>query len=107
MSLTMLGERIYEVLLRQLAKPDPLISYGDLIRAMGPLPPPDSDLKPNDPRLFDALGEIVRVCQNNKPPLPVLTSIVVRRQEDGSLGMPGPGYFALVFPKARSDSARL
>jgi hypothetical protein len=71
------------------------------------LPSPDTDLKPNDQRLFEALGEIVRACQSHRPPLPALSSLVVRRTEDGSLGTPGPGYFALVFPGVREETARL
>lgn len=107
MSLSPLAERVYQALLRQLRLPSPLISYGDLVRALGPLPPGDTDLKANDQRLFEALGEIFRACQSNKPPLPALTSVVVRRTADGSLGTPGPGYFALVFPQVREETARL
>ena len=106
MNLSPLAERIYQTLLRRLDLADPLFSYGDLVRTLGPLPPPDSNLKANDQRLFDALGEIHRACQNNNPPLPALTSIVVRRSEDGTLGMPGPGYFALVFPQVADQRAR-
>ena len=107
MSLSPLAERIYRTLLRQRRPPTPLISYGDLVRALRPLPPPDTDLKPNDQRLFEALGEIFRACRSHRPPLPVLSSIVVRRAEDGSLGTPGPGYFALVFPQVPEETARL
>jgi len=107
MSLSPLAERIYQTLVRQLRLPDPLISYGDLVRALGSLPPPDTNLKPKDPRLFEALGEISRACQSNEPPLPALSSIVVRRTADGSPGTPGPGYFALVFPQVREETARL
>jgi hypothetical protein len=107
MSLSPLAERIYQTLLQQLRLPNPLISYGDLVRALGPLPPPDTNLKANDQRLFEALGEIFRACQSNKPPLPALTSIVVRRTADGSLGTPGLGYFALAFPQVREETARL
>ena len=107
MSLSPLAERIYQTLTRQLRLPKPLISYGDLVRALGPLAPPNTNLKPNDLRLFEALGEICRACQSNNPPLPTLSSIVVRRAEDGSLGAPGPGYFALVFPQARNETTRM
>jgi hypothetical protein len=107
MSLSPLAERIYQTLLRQLRLPDPLISYGDLIRALGPLPPPDANLKANDSRLFDALGEIGHACRSHNPPLPVLTSIVARRSEDGHLGTPGAGFFALVFPQVQQETARL
>jgi hypothetical protein len=107
MRLSPLAQGIYEVLLRQLQLPNPLISYGELIRALGPLPPPYADLKPNDQRLFEALGEVLRACQSNKPPLPVLTSIVVRRTADGSLGTPGSGYFVHAFPQARDEATRL
>jgi hypothetical protein len=83
-----------------------LISYGELVWALGPLPPPYEDLKPNDQRLFDALEEIFHACRSSRPPLPVLPSIVVRRTEDGSLGTPGAGYFALMFPGVQDEAAR-
>jgi hypothetical protein len=107
MSLSPLAERIYQTLLRQLRLPNPLISYGDLVRAVGPLPSPDTELKANDPRLFEALGEILRACQSSKPPMPALTSIVVRRSADGSLGTPGAGYFAVGFPQVRDETKRV
>jgi hypothetical protein len=107
MSLSPLAEQIYQTLVRRLRFPDPLISYGDLVRALGPLPPPYTDLEANDKRLFDALAEILRACQNHKPPLPALTSIVVRRTADGGLGTPGAGYFAQLFPWVREEIARL
>jgi hypothetical protein len=107
MRLSPLAERIYQTLVRQRRSPNPLISYGDLVRALGPLPPSDTNLKANDPRLFEALEEISRACQSNTPALPALTSIVVRREEDGSLGTPGRGYFAVVFPRVREEEARL
>jgi hypothetical protein len=107
MTFTPLAERIYRVLVQRLRSPDPLISYGDLVRSLGSLPTPDIDLAPNDQRLFAALGEIARACQSNEPPLPILTSIVVRRAVDGRLGTPGAGYFALVFPAIRDETAKL
>ena len=107
MSLSPLAQRIYRTLVRRVRSPNPLVSCGDLVRGLGPLPPPDTDLKPNDQRLFDALGEIFRACRGHEPPLRALTLIVVRRAEDGSLGTPGPGYFALVFPHVREETARL
>ena len=107
MSLSPLAEQIYRTLVRRIRLSNPLISYGDLVRALGHLPSPHTDLKPNDRRLFEALGEVSRACSSHKPPLPALTSIVVRQTEDGSLGTPGPGYFTLVFPHVRDDTARL
>lgn len=107
MSLSPLAVRIYRTLVRQARSPNPLISYGDLVRALGPLSPPYADLKANDPRLFEALEEIIHTCRGQRPPLPVLTSIVVRREVDGSLGSPGTGYFALVFPHVRDEATRL
>ena len=105
-TLSPLAERIYHTLVRQVRSPSPLISYGDLVRAVGPLPPPDADLTANDQRLFKALAEIARACRSNKPPLPILPSIVVRRTEDGNLGMPGAGYFTLVFPSVRDETTK-
>jgi hypothetical protein len=99
MSLSPLAERIYKALLRRLPLPNPLISYGELVRQLGPLEPPDADLKPIDQRLFDALGEVLHACQSNEPPMPLLTSLVVSRTADGSLGRPGSGYFVHAFPQ--------
>jgi hypothetical protein len=107
MRLSPLAERIYQTLVRQLRLASPLIAYGDLVRALGPLPPPDANLKANDYRLFEALEEISRACQGYEPPLPALTSIVVRRREDGSLGEPGRGYFAVTFPEVQEERERL
>jgi hypothetical protein len=64
-------------------------------------------LKANDQRLFVALGEVGRTCRSHNPPLPVLTSIIVRRAQDGTLGTPGTGYYAEYFPHVREESARL
>jgi hypothetical protein len=107
MCLSPLAERIYQTLVQQRRAPNPLISYTDLVRALGPLPPPDANLKANDKRLFEALEEIHHACRSNRPTLPALTSIVVQRQEDGSLGMPGGGYFAVVFPRVWEETKRL
>lgn len=106
MRLSPLAERVYQTLIRQLRRKNPLTSYGDLVRALAPLPPPDAELKANDPRLFEALEEISLACRSNIPPLPALTSIVVSRAQDGSLGMPGGGYFAVVFPKVWEETER-
>jgi hypothetical protein len=107
MTLTPLAERIYRALIQRVKQPNPLISYGDLVRSIGPLPHPNEDLKPNDERLFAALSEIATACQSRKPPLPILTAIVVRRAEDGSLGAPGVGYFALTCPEIRDETRKL
>lgn len=102
-----LAGRIYRVLLRQVGLVNPLIAYGDLIRALGPLPPPNEALAANDQRLFDALDEIICACQRNDPPLPILTSLVVRRDAHGTLGIPGGGYFTRVFPHVADEKTRL
>ena len=107
MNVNPLAQQIYRTLLGRLDLPNPLISYGELVRSLGALPPPNADLKPNDQRLFDALGEILHACQIHKPRLPVLTTIVVRRTPDGNLGVPGHGYFVHAFPEVRDETARL
>ncbi len=106
MALSPLARRIYVLLVERLRLRDPLLSYGDLVQLLRHLLPPNTDLKPNDPRLFEALGEVSLACQNHDPSLPSLTSLVVRRQKDGSLGMPGDGYFAVNFPRVRDERAR-
>jgi hypothetical protein len=85
---------------------DPLLSYGDLVWIVGPLISPEAQLKPNDPRLYEALAEINRACLNHNPALPLLTSIVVQRQKDGTLGIPGKGHFAEFYPQARDETTQ-
>jgi hypothetical protein len=67
------------------------------------------DVVYNDYGLSDGapIFRACRACQNNRPRLPVLTSIVVRRLEDGTLGTLGSGYFALAFPEVQGQTARL
>ena len=59
------------------------------------------------PTIVRGLGEVHLGMPKPRAASPGLTSIVVRRQADGNLGTPGPGYFALVFPQVRDDAARL
>lgn len=47
MALSPLAARIYEVLTHRARTSQPLISYGDLVRALGPLPAPYAGLAPN------------------------------------------------------------
>jgi hypothetical protein len=43
-----LAERIYQTLVRQLRRPNPLGSYRDLVPALDALPPLDAKLTAND-----------------------------------------------------------
>lgn len=107
MSLSPLAARIYQTLVQRLRLPNPLITYSDLVGALGPLPPPNAGLMPHDQRLNDAFAEIIRACQHHNPPLPLLTSIVVQRAGAGTLGIPGSGYFAQAFPHIRQQAAKV
>jgi hypothetical protein len=106
MPLAELAERFYEVLRTRVPAEDPRITYSDLVNTFGPLPPPYDRLQAFDKRLFDALGEIGVACHRHRPPLPALSSIVVQRQEDGTLGMPGWGYYTATHPGARTAVAK-
>ena len=106
MSLSPLAERIYQTLLRQCHLPNPLISMVIGSGAVGIHA--TSRLGPEAERsaVVRGIGEIC-ACQSSKPPMPILTSIVVRRSADGTLGTPGAGYFAVGFPQVRDETARI
>ena len=102
MPLQGLAQQVYQVLRGRVPRIDPRLSYQDVVKELGRLPPPNDELGANDQRLFDALNEIMRACRNHNPPLPVLPAIVVRRNTDASLETPGKGYFPVTHPQAPS-----
>jgi len=107
MPLSDLAARVYEILRQRVPNDDPRIAYQDLVTALGPLPPPNTGLQAYDRRLFDALGEIGLACHRHTPRLPALSSIVVQRNQDGTLGMPGMGYYPVTHPKAKTDVEKM
>ena len=106
MANSQLAERIYQYLRTRVPGEDPRITYQALVDALGPLPPPNDRLQAFDKRLFDALGEIGQACHRHSPRLPALSSVVVQKQEDGTLGMPGPGYYSATHLNARTADAK-
>jgi hypothetical protein len=76
------------------------------VQLLGRLPSPNVDLTPSDNRLSAALGEICRACHSHDPRLPALSCIVVRKQEDETLGTPGAGYYYAAHPTVHGDQAK-
>lgn len=106
MALSDLAERVYQILRKRVPAEEPRLSYGQLVRLLNPLPPPNDNLTPSDDRLFDALGEICLACHGHKSCLPALSCIVIRKQEDNTLGTPGAGYYYMAHPGIHGDQAR-
>jgi hypothetical protein len=107
MPLQGLADRIYQVLRQRVPAEDPRISYQGVVDALGPIPPPNDNLQAFDRRLFDALGEIGTACHAHSPRLPALSAVVVQKNVDDTLGMPGAGYYPVTHPAARSDLAKI
>lgn len=98
--LTTLAEDIYMVLRERVpahAATDPTITYAKLIDL---LPSTHKLSDPRDHRLAQALGELVRLCQDNRWPL--VSALVVRTDS----GMPGSGFYAIAYP-GEDDEAKL
>jgi hypothetical protein len=100
MPLSQLASDIYDILRPMLPNPNAEITYHDLVGRLGPLPAPNQDLQARDPRLDQALGEIVAECRARD--LPAISAIVVRA--DGRI--PGPGYYPTAHPDVAHDIAR-
>ena len=100
MPLSDLASEIYVVLRQRVPGSRAEITYEDLVGTLGPLPSPNQDLAPRDPRLDAALGEIVVECRRCQ--LPALSAIVVRKHE----GTPGEGYYPVAHPDEAGDKAR-
>jgi hypothetical protein len=97
MNLSPLAQAIYAILQPRVPSWTPEIAYEDLVARLPPLPPPYDDIDVRDPRLSDALGEIVVACRAKK--LPALPAIVVRKDTR----MPGIGYYPVAHPAAAGD----
>lgn len=94
-----LAEAIYDILASRTALDHPCITYTELAKQLTPLNPTFDDLTRNDPRLFDALGEVGTACRESGRP--TLTALVVRAAEK----TPGGRYFSLFHPEAGDDPA--
>lgn len=99
-----LAASIYHVLCGRVPGEDPRLSYEALVEELGPMDPPNQNLRAFDPRLFAALGELGAACHRRG--LPALSAIVVQKAEPG-LGMPGPGYYSAAHPEARTDDQKV
>lgn len=96
MSLSVLAQAIYAILRKRVPDPSPraLITYEDLVTQLGPMPPPNQDLRYKDFRLDKALGELVIACR--KRGLPAISALVIRKDKDKR--NPGDGYYPLAHP---------
>lgn len=91
---------IYEALRGVVQARQPHISYSGLVSRLGPMPVPNEDLQARDPRLDEALGELVTACRNLG--LPAISALVVRDKER----VPGPGYYTIAHPDEAHDKER-
>jgi len=95
-----LGEAIYSILARCVGLNNPLVTYDRLARSVRALGPPHNDITRNDPRLFQALGEVGRACYDHG--LPTLTALVIRSKEQS----PGSGYYHEFHSETGNDALR-
>lgn len=91
---------IYEILRGIAVSQDGLISYSELSERLKDRPDPHRGLS----RLLDDLN---MVCASAK--LPPISALVVRKDENGQLGQPGPGFWKCpaVQPAPKSETDRL
>jgi len=97
MPLSMLANAIYQVLRQRVPGRHADIPYRQLVEQLPPLARPYQDLHWRDPRLDEALGEIVTACRAAQ--LPALSAIVVNAET----GRPGRQYYPLAHPGVRDE----
>lgn len=97
--LSVLATAIYEILRSLVPNSRAEITYTELVTRLGPMLP-NEDLRPRDPRLDAALGELVTACRQRG--LPVISAMVVREDDR----TPGAGYYNLAHPEVANDTAR-
>ncbi len=95
-----LAAAIYDTLRALVPSTDAEIAYSVLLGRLGPLPPPNSDLSPRDPRLNDALGELTHACRQRN--LPAISALVVHIDDH----VPGPGYYPVAHPDVARNKAK-
>jgi hypothetical protein len=94
MHLSHLALAIYELLRMRVPDSQAQITYQDLALELGPMSSPNESLHWRDARLDAALGELVIACRKRQPPLPAISSLVIRAVERN----PGPGYYPIAHP---------
>jgi hypothetical protein len=99
MVLSDLATAIYDILRDLVPGADAEIAYSALVERLGPLPPPNSDLAPRDPRLDDALGALTHACRQFD--LPAISALVVHKDDH----IPGPGYYPVAHPDIADNTA--
>ena len=95
-----LAEAIYRILADRANLRQPPMTYSELVKTLRPVDVSHGDLTRDDPRLFEALGEVGAACHDRG--LPTLTALVVR----GADGAPGAGYYHMFHPEAGNDPSR-
>jgi hypothetical protein len=96
--LTSLAEDIYNLLRERVPAPahrDPCITYSELV---GLLSPNHKIVDGRDPRLAQALGDLVRLCQQKGWPL--VSALVVRADSR----RPGAGYHDVACPDEHDEA---
>ena len=88
-----LANAIYQILRAQVPSEDGRINYQRMVEQ---LPAQHGITSPNDARLNSAYSEITDACRQNG--LPAIMAILVRLDENGELGTPGPGYYPAAHP---------
>jgi hypothetical protein len=95
--LSPLAAAIYKALVRRLHGSYPTLTYGELVEMLGPRHP--THLR--SPVFYAALGEVSLACRARG--LPCLPALV----HGASSRRPGPGYYKVAHPRARTETARL
>ena len=104
MLLSLLAQEIYRVLQPMVPSETALITYAELAESIGPLPPPYTSILAGDPRLDEALAEIVQACYANG--LPPLSALVVNKAGEKQ-GLPNSVYFSAAHPDMSDETEQL
>ena len=97
MALSALATAIYSILQRRVPAATPEIPYRELVEALQPLGAPYSNLHWRDPRLDQALGDLVEACR--AAGLPAISAIVV----NGETRRPGRSYYSVAHPDVADE----
>ena len=90
--LSPLALEIYNAIRSRCPATEPRITYRELVESLPPLPKPYENLHWRDPRLDEALGELVGAC--HALGLPAISAIVVNNETRA----PGNRYYEVAHP---------
>jgi len=100
MPISILASAIYDVLRPMVPGHNVSITYTELVNALPLLPQQYANLQARDPRLDEALGELVHACRAQN--LPAISALVVRNDTK----QPGNGYYGAAHPGVDDDEER-